>query len=93
MPPLLMYLHIKGEDYHLWLPLPLFILYPILLALLLVLLPFLLAAFLIAWALGYGKWSLLVLRALFLACLVTCAMRGLRVDVKSQHGLVKVCII
>ncbi|MDD5127520.1 MAG: hypothetical protein PHR43_05445 [Dehalococcoidales bacterium] len=89
-PPMLMHVKVRGEDTNFGLWLPLFLLWPIVLAVLIILSPLVLAAVLVLWPGGWGRWSLRVLRD---SLRVLCAMRGLRVDVRERRQCVYISVV
>jgi len=80
-PPLLMRLHIRDDQHHINLWLPLFLVWLLLAVILLALLPLLLIAALVLLIVGFGR--LILLAPAVYRCL--CALHGLRVDV-NQRG-------
>jgi len=81
LPPMTMRLRIKNKKSNVNLWLPVFLAYPLLLAIGLVLLPLVLLVSLVAWPSGYGRP--LLLSGFYFARLVW-AMRGLEVDVHKD---------
>ncbi len=88
--PMLMHVKIRGEERGFGLWLPLFLLLPLALVVLIILSPLILIAVLVLWPSGWGKRAVLVLRTTFE---VFCSMRGLRVDIKSNHQCVYISIV
>ena len=89
-PPMLMHLRIQGEERGFGLWLPLFLLLPLALVVFIILSPQILLAVLVLWPGGWGKRSLLILKAAFE---VFCSMRGLRVDIQNSNQCVYVSVI
>ena len=91
-PPLWMNVRVRDEDAgtRFWIPLPLFLLLPIALVVFIILSPLILIAVLVLWPSGWGKFGL---RAIWSACSLYCAMRGLEVNVQGPRNLVKVVVI
>ena len=89
-PPMLMHVKVQKEegDFGLWLPL--FLLWPLALVVLIILSPLILIAVLILWPSGWGKWVLKVLGAAFS---ISCAMRGLKVDVQHRDQVVYISVV
>jgi len=83
LPPTLMRLCIKNKKNNLSLWLPIFLAYPLILAIGLVLLPLVLLVSLVAWPSGYGRPLLL---SGFYFARVVWAMRGLEVDIHDRDG-------
>jgi hypothetical protein len=88
-PPALMHIKVKNEksDFGLWLPI--FLLWPLALAVVIILLPIILVGLIIFWD-SWGLWSLKMLWAAIVTC---CSMRGLQVDVEDGNKLVYVTIV
>ena len=89
-PPMIIHLRIpkeKGGHFGLWIPI--FLLYPFILAFALILLPFVLLAALLALPMGKARQVLLTGP---LACRVFWNLRGLKVDIreKSKNFLINV---
>ena len=91
-PPLWMNVRVRddGKRFGFFIPLPLFLLAPVILAILLVLLPFILIGVLLTWESGWGRVALMGLLASFR---LFWAMRGLKVDVRGPRQLVKVSVV
>ena len=90
-PPYLMKVKVKNAHHNIGLWLPLFLVWPVvlafLLAIFLILLPFALLAMLFTWGLGWWRPVVLGLPAILR---VFCSLRGLTVDVDSADGQVQV---
>jgi hypothetical protein len=90
-PPYLLKLHIKNPDHNFGLWLPLFLIWPIVLACLLaaffILLPFAALTIIFTWRLGWWRSVILGIPAL---CRVFCNLRGMSVDVGGNDGRVEV---
>ena len=89
-PPALMRMkvHNRERKFSLWLPL--FLVIPLILAVLIVLSPLFFIAVLVLWPSGWGKTVLL---APWAACRIFCATRGLRVDVQGPREVVKIYFV
>lgn len=90
-PPSILRLRIieeRGKKIRLWIPL--FLLWPLILAIMIVLSPIILLVAIVTWRKGYGKMILLGGPRLFM---VICNMRGLRVKVNSSDEQVYVAFI
>jgi len=83
LPPTIMRLRIKNKKNNVSLWLPIFLAYPLVLAIGLVLLPLVLLVSLVAWPSGYGRP--LLLSGFYFARIVW-AMRGLEVDIHDESG-------
>ena len=88
-PPMLMHMryHTKEHNFGLWLPL--FLLGPILLAILIVLSPLIMITLLILWPSGWGKWALVTLWASIVSL---CSLRGFEVDVQNEDQCVYISV-
>lgn len=84
-PPLLMRLRVYDRRHRIGLWIPLFLLFPIVLAIAIILTPLVLIAVILLWPFGWGRPAL-VLGPTVARCL--CALRGLEVDVKEGKELV-----
>jgi len=82
-PPLLMRLRLPHKEGSLNLWIPVFLVYPLLLAIALLLVPFVLIASLLMWPSGWGKPLLLSGPAAFRLLWNT---RGLKVDIRQNSG-------
>lgn len=89
-PPMLMHVKIRGERRGFGLWLPLFLLLPLALAAFIILSPLILIAILVFWPSGWRKRALLILRAAFE---VLYSMRGLKVDVQSDHHCIYISAV
>ncbi len=89
-PPMLMHVKVKNEenDFGIWLPL--FLLAPVLFAILIVLSPLIFIALLVTWPSGWGPWAL---NALWAALCSLWNLKGLEVDVQNYKEHVKVSVI
>ena len=89
-PPMWIHMRIQGENkgFGLWLPLFLLLLVP--LSVLIILSPLMLVAVLILWPSGWGKWALLVLRAVFG---ILCSLHGLRIDIQGRNQCVYISVV
>jgi|WetSurMetagenome_2_1015567.scaffolds.fasta_scaffold210854_2 hypothetical protein len=88
-PPALMHIKVKNETHDIGLWLPIFLLWPLALAVVIILLPIILLGLIIFWD-SWGMWSLKVLWAAIAAC---CSLRGLEVDVQTGKDLVYITMI
>ena len=73
-PPMLIHIKIKNKDHHFGFWVPLFLIYPIVLAVLIILSPFILIAIFVIWLCGRGNWAMFTLKT---ALLAFCSLRGL----------------
>ena len=89
-PPMLMHVKIRGEGRGFGLWLPLFLLLPLALAAFIILSPLILIAILVFWPSGWRKRALLIFRAAFE---VFNSMRGLQVDVQSDHHCIYISAV
>ncbi len=89
-PPMLMHMRIQGEERGFGLWLPLFLLLPLALVVLIILSPLILVSVVVLWPSGWGKRALLFTSA---ALELFCAMRGLKVDVRSGHQIVCISVV
>lgn len=89
-PPMLMHMRIEGKERGFGLWLPLFLLLPLALVVFIILSPLILLSLLILWPSGWGKRALLFSGT---ALEVFCAMRGLKVDVRSGRQNVSICVV
>ncbi len=89
-PPML--LHVKIENKHHWFSIwiPLFLLYPVVLAIFLVLSPLILLGFLVLLLMGWERIILLAIQAPFITLW---NLRGLTVDVQNRHEVVLVTFV
>lgn len=78
IPPLVMWLKIQW--FGVWIPL--FLIWPIVILLLLLVLPFVFIGLAVAGRISQF-WK--VLRVIFAAYLMICAVRGLRIDIHKEH--------
>jgi hypothetical protein len=88
-PPALMHIKVKNENHNVGLWLPIFLLWPLALAVVIILLPIILVGLIIFWD-SWGLWSLKVLWAAIVTC---CSLRGLQVDVQKGNELVYITMI
>ena len=86
-PPMLLRLRIMQEERRVSLWLPLFLAWPLAIALGLALLPFLLLAIIALWPSGWGRRLLVGSMALVS---VACALRGLAVEVENPKAQVTI---
>jgi hypothetical protein len=89
-PPVWMRLQICEKNRRIGLWLPLFLLWPVALALLIILSPLILIAVLVLWPTGWGEWVLKILGA---AGRIVCSLRGLRVDIQNQYQTVYISVV
>jgi hypothetical protein len=91
-PPLWMNVRVRDEEKNvkLFIPLPLFLLLPVIFIIMLVLLPFVLIGVLITWDMGWGRMAFF---GLFRSVGLFWNMRGLHVDVRGPRQIVKVSVI
>ena len=91
-PPLWLNVRIReeGRRFGWFIPLPLFLLAPVILAILLVLVPFILIGVLLTWESGWGR---VALKGLLASFGLFWAMRGLKVDVRGRRQIVMVSVI
>jgi len=89
-PPMLMHIKVRNVKTNFGCWIPLFLFYPIVLAVLLVLLPFILIGIFIAWLMGYGNWMRFILKTSFT---MFWSLRGLKVDVQGRKDIVHFSII
>lgn len=89
-PPVYIRMRFQGEEKGFGIGLPLFLLLPLALVLFIILSPLILIAVLVLWPTGWGRRSLLVMRA---AWEVITAMRGLRVDIQNGRQCVYISIV
>jgi hypothetical protein len=88
-PPALMHIKVKNEKSDIGLWLPIFLLWPLALAVVIVLLPFIIIGLIIFWD-SWGLWSLKVLWAAIVTC---CSLRGLEVDVQDGRQNVYISVL
>jgi hypothetical protein len=84
-----MHIKVKNEKSDIGLWLPIFLLWPLALAVVIILLPIILLGLIIFWD-SWGLWSLKVLWAAIVTC---CSLRGLEVDVQDGNKLVYITMI
>jgi len=89
-PPMLMHVKIRGERCRFGLWLPLFLLLPLALAMFIVLSPLILIAILVFWPRGWRKGALHIFGAAFE---VFNSMRGLKVDIQSDHHCIYISAV
>jgi hypothetical protein len=89
-PPMWVHVKIKNPDHQFGFWVPLFLLYPIVLAVLLVFSPFILLALFIVWICGSGNWALLVFRSVFVTFW---ALRGFKVDIQGRNDCVYISVV
>jgi uncharacterized membrane protein YqjE len=89
-PPMLMHVKIRGERRGFGLWLPLFLLLPLALAAFIILSPLILIAILVFWPRGWRKKALHIFGAAFD---VVSSMRGLKVDVQSDHHCIYISAV
>ena len=89
-PPMLMHVKIRGERRGFGLWLPIFLLLPLALALFIVMSPLILISILVFWPRGWRKSALPILRAAFE---IFCSMRGVKVDVQSDHHCIYISAV
>jgi len=77
-----MYLRVHNRNRKISLWVPLFIIFPIMAALILIMTPLILMAATVLWFTGWGRPLLMVGPVIF-SCL--CALRGLEIDVKEKQ--------
>ncbi|AQX74400.1 hypothetical protein B1772_02545 [Dehalococcoides mccartyi] len=91
-PPMLLWVGIpfgkNGRSFPLILPL--FLVYPIVLALMIVLAPFMLLGILLTWASGRGRFLLLIGPYFYR---VWCALRGINADIQDKNTHIKIQFI
>jgi hypothetical protein len=89
IPPLWIRLKFRedGGGFGLWFPM--FLLWPVALAILIILAPLILLAVLILWPTGWGKWILQILGNVYT---IVCALRGLKVDIKNERQIVYITV-
>ena len=81
MPPYIARIRIHNPNHHFGLWIPVFLIWPIFLALIVIMAPFIMIGAGILWYSGWGKSLLLSVPAIY-RCI--CATHGLRVDVKKR---------
>jgi len=89
-PPMLMRVKIRGEKRGFGLWLPIFLLLPLALAAFIILSPFILIAIPIFWPSGCRKRALHIFGAAFE---ILCSMRGIKIDVQSDHDCVYISAV
>lgn len=89
-PPMLMHVRIRGVQRAFGLWLPLFLVLPLALALFVVLSPVILIAVLLFWPRGWRKRALHIFGAAFE---VFNSMRGIKVDVRGEHGCIYISVV
>jgi hypothetical protein len=91
-PPIWMNVRVKHDDsrHGFFIPLPLFLLLPLVFVILLVLSPLILIGVALAWPSGWGKVALKALGASFG---LYCAARGLKLDIRGPQQIVKVSVV
>ena len=89
-PPMLMHVKIRGERCRFGLWLPLFLLLPLALAVFIIVAPLILIAIPIFWPSGWRKRALHIFGAVFE---IICSMRGIKVDVQSDHDYVYISAV
>ena len=87
IPPCLMHLRIHNEEHNFGLWLPLFLAWLILAALAIALLPIFLILLIVAWPLGWGKFTLLLGPRIYT---ILCALKGTKVDVDRTNEKVEI---
>jgi hypothetical protein len=89
-PPMLV--HIKVENKHHWFSfwVPLFLMYPVILAIFLVLTPLLLLALIVLVCMG---WQKLVLMAMKAPLVAFWNLRGFKVDIKGRNEVVFISVV
>ena len=90
MPPCLMHLRIHNEEHNFGLWLPLFLAWLILAAFAMALLPIFLILLIVAWPLGWGKFTLLLGPRIYT---ILCALKGLKVAINSRREQVMVSFV
>jgi hypothetical protein len=88
-PPALMHIKVKNESHNIGLWLPIFLLWPMALAVVIILLPVIVVGLIIFWD-SWGMWSLKTLWAAIVTC---CSLRGLEVDVRTGEQNVYVSVV
>jgi hypothetical protein len=88
-PPALMHIKVKNEKSNIGLWLPIFLLWPLALAVVIILLPIVLLGLIIFWD-SWGMWALKVLWAAIVTC---CSLRGLEVNIQDGNKLVYITMI
>jgi len=89
-PPMYIRMRIQGKEKGFGIWMPLFLLLPLALVMFIIFSPLILIAVLVLWPTGWGRRTLLVMRA---AWEVITAMRGLRVDIKNGRQCVYISIV
>jgi hypothetical protein len=89
-PPTLMHLRIKNEKTNFGLWLPLFLLFPLALAVLIILSPIIVIGLIVTWPGGWGQWAL---RVLWRSIVTTFYLRGLKVDILGNNQAVYISIV
>ena len=93
-PPLWMNVRVRDDEKNvrLFIPLPLFLLFPVLLVIVLVLSPLILIGVAVTWDMGWG-WGQMAFFGLVRSFGLLNAMRGLQVDVRGPRQIVKVSVV
>lgn len=89
-PPMLMHVKIHSKDANFGLWLPLFLLAPLVLAILLVLSPLILIALFVCYCLGWGKMVWFAIQMVFISLW---NLHGLKVDVQNAKETVFISIV
>lgn len=89
-PPMLIHIKVRNPKTNFGCWLPLFLLFPIILAVLIILSPFILIALFVVWISGHGNWGLFTLKTAFVAFW---ALRGLKVDIQGKNEIVQISVI
>ena len=89
-PPMLMHVKIRGRRRGFGLWLPIFLLLPLALAAFIILSPLVLIAILVSWPSGWRKRAPLIFAAAFD---VLCSMRGIKIDVQSDHRYIYISAV
>jgi hypothetical protein len=87
---MLIHIRVKSKDTNFGCWLPLFLLFPIILAVLIILSPLILIALFVIWISGRGNWGLFTLKTAFIAFW---SLRGLKVDVQGKNEIVQISVI
>jgi len=89
-PPMLVHVKIRGKRCRFGLWLPLFLLLPLALAIFIIVAPLILIAIPIFWPSGWRKRALHIFGAVFE---IICSMRGIKVDMQSDHDCVYISAV
>lgn len=89
-PPMLIHIRVKSKDTNFGCWLPLFLLFPIVLAVLIILSPLIFIALFVIWLSGRGNWAWFSIKTAFVALW---SIKGLKVDVQGKNEILQISVV